>query len=169
MDPFLGEIRLMAFSYDTSDGWLRCDGRFLLIREYQALYSLLGTRYGGDGTTTFAIPDLRGRVALSADWEDYDLGAKGGLEYVTLTSATIPPHSHAFLAADEPADKASVGKKATRLLASSSGAVFGTADNLVAMNAQTSTFGGSQGHNNMQPSLVLAYCIASRGLYPPRP
>lgn len=168
MDPFLGEIRLMAFKFDTADGWLLCDGRLLPIMQYQALYSLLGTRYGGDGSTNFAIPDLRGRVALNIDWDLYDLGEKGGQEYVTLNIATTPPHTHAFVATDEPADRVAVGTKANRMLASSSGAVFGDAHNLVTMNGTTSTFGGSQGHNNMQPSQVLAYCIASRGLYPPR-
>lgn len=169
MDPFLGEIRLMAFDYDTADGWLLCDGRLLPISENMALYSLLGRRYGGDGTTNFAIPDLRGRVAMHADWELYQLGDKGGLEHVTLTSATMPPHTHDFVATSEDADRSSVGKKATRMLANAAGAVFGTAAGMVAMDGTTSSFGGSQSHSNMQPSQVVAYCIATRGIYPVRP
>lgn len=168
MDPFIGEIRLMAFNFDTTDGWLLCDGRLLEVSEYQALFALLGTRYGGDGTTNFAIPDLRGRVAMHTDYQACPLGYKGGTEWVTLTTDTMPPHTHTFAAANEPADRVAVGPKANRLLASSDGDVYGPALSVVAMNDATSSFGGSQSHQNMQPSQVIAYCIATEGIFPPR-
>lgn len=168
MDPFIGEIRLMAFNFDTTDGWLLCDGRLLEVSKYQALFALLGTRYGGDGTTNFAIPDLRGRVAMHTDSQSNPLGYQGGKEWVTLTTDTMPPHTHTFAATSEPADKASIGKKATRMLALAAGDVYGSTADMVAMDATTSSFGGAQSHSNMQPSQVLAYCIASKGIFPPR-
>lgn len=167
MEPFLGEIRLMGFAFDTAEGWLLCDGRILQIRQYSALFSLLSNRFGGDGTTTFAIPDLRGRVGVHFNGT-YQLGTNGGKETVTLTSNEVPPHTHTLNGTSENADKPGVGTSAARLLGVSTATLYGAAANMVAMNDATSGSGSSQSHDNMQPSQVVAYCIASVGLYPPR-
>lgn len=170
MDCYLGEIRLAAWAFDTSDGWMLCDGRQLQISRYQALYSLLGIAYGGDGKTYFNIPDLRGRTPVSIDGtQAYKMGASGGSETVTLTSTTIPAHTHTFQGTSETADKPAVGTGANRLLGVSTASLYGAAANIVAMNDATSEAGSSQAHNNMQPSLVVGYYIATMGMYPIRP
>jgi len=168
MEPFVGEVRLMGFAYDTQDGWLLCDGRILQVTRYQALFSLLGNKFGGDGRTTFGIPDLRGRVAVNNN-STYALGATGGAENVALTSTTIPAHTHAINATSETADKAGVGTASTRLLGTTTASLYGSATNMVAMNDALSTAGGAASHSNMQPSQVVAYYIATMGLYPQRP
>jgi microcystin-dependent protein len=170
MDCYLGEIRLAAWAFDTSDGWMLCDGRQLPIQRYQALYSLLGAAYGGDGRTYFNIPDLRGRTPVNSNGTDaYKVGASGGTETVTLTPATAPIHAHLFMGTSQNADKPAIGASANRLLGASTVNLYGTAANMVAMNDATSNAGGSQAHNNIQPSLVAGYYIATTGVYPMRP
>jgi len=172
MEPFLGEIRLMGFAYDTQDGWLLCDGRILLIQKYQALYALIGTQFGGDGKTNFNLPDLRGRVGVNLNATGtYKVGATGGAETVALATDLhdMPAHTHAFMGTSENADKPAVGAGANRLLGVTTATLYGAAAKMVAMNDATSSYGSSKVHNNMQPSLVVAYCIASQGLWPSRP
>jgi microcystin-dependent protein len=171
MDCYLGEIRLAAWAFDTAEGWMLCDGRQLPIQQYSALYSLLSIQFGGDGKTYFNIPDLRGRTPVSTDGtQAYKVGASGGAETVTLTSTTIPAHTHAFLGTSETADKPMVGTGANRLLGASTASLYGsTAANMVVMDDATSDAGSSQPHNNMQPSQVVGYYIATMGMYPIRP
>jgi len=171
MDCYIGEIRLAAWAFDTGEGWMLCDGRQLPIQQYAALYSLLSTAYGGDGKTYFNIPNLMGRTPVCSNATDaYKVGASGGTETVTLTSTTVPAHTHTFKGTSETADKPAVGAGANRLLGASTASLYGaaTAANLVAMDDATSESGSSQAHNNMQPSQVMGYYIATMGMYPIR-
>ncbi len=167
MEPFVGEIRMMGFVKEIY-GWLPCDGRTLQTKDYPALYSLLGSRYGGDGKTTFCLPDLRGRTPMHF-YGVYSVGAKVGTETVALATANTPPHSHGFTATTESADKPGVGTGSNRLLASSTVNLYGGPVHMVAMDDDLDPVGdGITGHDNMQPSVVTAYYIASLGLYPQR-
>ncbi|MDQ1830014.1 phage tail protein [Massilia scottii] len=165
-EPFLAEIRMMSFNFPPK-GWALCNGQFLPINQNQALFALLGTSYGGNGQTTFALPDLRGRVPVHSGPLTGPPGAAGGREAVTLTQAEIPAHTHALhattaLATSGAPAGALLGKKG-RLGRD----VFAAPANLVALNpdAVTST-GGSQPHNNMQPYLTINFAIALQGIFP---
>ena len=175
-DPFLGEIRLFAFGI-VPQGWAVCDGRQLQINQNNALYSLLSTYFGGDGKTYFNIPDLRGRVPVHNTLDgnpDTKQGVTAGIEGVTLTSKNVPLHTHTFVVQNK---TATVGTPAGNLLAKgqagantlpfyspyTSGMSTKTMD--VSMIGGT---GGNGAHENRQPSLVLNYCIALTGIYPPR-
>lgn len=169
-EPFLGEIRVMGFNFPPR-GWALCDGQILPIAQYQALYSLLGTTYGGDGRTTFALPDLRGRAPLfsgqSTGGAYHGLGQRGGEEVHTLNGQEMPQHSHGLFASPTQADTL---LPAGNLLGASAGAaVYDSASNIQPMNAAAvSATGGSQAHENMQPYLVLNFCIALTGIFPSR-
>jgi microcystin-dependent protein len=170
-DPFLGEIRLFPYDF-TPAGWAPCDGRLIPIAVNSALFSLLGDLYGGDGKTTFALPDLRGRVAVSSGQgpglRDQQLGSAGGEEQVTLTSETIPAHSHAVVVNSAKGQSASPKGKVPGH--SSGGAVYANVSDGAQMKHTTiATTGGDQAHNNLQPYLALNYCIALEGVYPSRP
>lgn len=163
-EPFLAEIRLVGFNF-APRGWAFCDGQILPINQNQSLYSLLGTTYGGDGRTSFALPDLRGRTPIHRD-DGHSLGQKSGAETVTLTAAEIAAHTHTV--------KASTGV-ANQAVAT--GRILGSADiyrdpeaaNMTALRSGTVTnAGGGQAHNNMQPYLAVNFCIALRGLFPSR-
>lgn len=168
--PFLGEIRIMGFNFPPR-GWALCDGQLLPISQNQALFSLLGTTYGGDGRTTFALPDLRGRVPLSfgqsSSGVGYTLGQRAGEQAHTLTAQEMPPHSHGLFASPT---QANTPLPAGNLLGTSAGAdVYDAANNTQPMNAAAvSAAGGSQAHENMQPFLVLNFCIALVGIFPSR-
>ena len=166
--PFLGEVRVFAGSFAPA-GWVLCNGQLLSIPANTALYSLLGTAYGGDGVTTFAVPDLRGRAPLHAGQgpglSNYVRGQIGGAETVTLTTASLPSHTHpaggstANGAADTPA-----GGVPAR--APSAIPLYGaSADTNLAPGAVASA-GGGQAHNNMQPFLALNFIIATAGIFP---
>nr|WP_319573285.1 tail fiber protein [uncultured Draconibacterium sp.] len=173
-DTFLGEIRPFAFDF-CPKGWSYCDGTLLLIQENPALYSLLGTNYGGNGTTTFALPDLRSRTPIcsgESGMQDFSLGTAAGLETVKLTAAEMPAHSHGMTADNS----LGVGPFAGRILAiPSGGAVHFNIYNAdlsspVSLNAATiGMAGGDEAHPNMPPFLTTNYCIAVTGEYPPRP
>jgi microcystin-dependent protein len=180
MEPFLGEIRLFPWGF-TPSGWLPCDGRQMLLQQNAALYSLLGIQYGGDGKTTFNLPDLRGRVpmhkGLGRDNMMYTQGQAGGSETVTLTAANLPQHTHVVLSdATGNATTAAVLPTAN-VPAVPVNAKVSTLPNLYApvgsptqpldASAVQAT-GGNAPHENRQPYLVLNYCIAVQGLYPPR-
>jgi microcystin-dependent protein len=164
MDPFIGEIRLVAFTF-APRGWAICDGRLLPINQNQALFALLGTTYGGDGRTTFALPDLRGRVPIGAGepptGSTYPLGATGGQEAVALTTGQLPEHGHAVHASSAAGTK----RSPTRSYPAGGGAY--AADHNVRMKAaMIGPTGDGQAHENRQPYLGLNYVIALQGIFP---
>lgn len=177
-DFFLGELRIFPYSKIPS-GWAACDGSLLQIKANAALFSLIGKTYGGDGVTTFGLPDLRGRTPvafgqLPSQSLTLLVGANGGTETVPLTQAQTPPHVHQVAAVSTagtqiyPAGNyiAAVGNPAPL----STRAYYGVPGTLVAQAASTvSVTGASVGHNNMQPFLALSICIALTGFFPPRP
>jgi microcystin-dependent protein len=163
--PFIGEIDLFPFNF-APKGWALCDGQLLPISQNTALFSLLGTTYGGDGKTTFALPDLQGMVAMGADQGPglsvRDLGETGGTEMVTLAPNEMPSHVHT-LSCD--VDQATSASPATALPATSETDLYHSA---ATTNQPLTAAGGSQPHQNMQPYLTLNYCIALQGVFPPR-
>ncbi len=164
-EPFLAEIRIVGFNF-APRGWAFCDGQILPINQNQSLYSLLGTTYGGDGRTSFALPDLRGRTPIHVG-DGYKLGNKGGVETVTLTDAQIAAHTHAAKASSTAGDETT---PTGRVLAAVTDA-YGdpAASGMTALRSGTVTnTGGGQAHNNMQPYTTLAFCIALKGLFPSR-
>ena len=170
-DPFMSEIRIFSFNF-APKGWALCNGQLLPINQNQALFSLLGTTYGGNGQTNFALPDLRSRVPFHFDGSGFVLGQVGGEENHTLTIAEIPTHTHTLT----PALNALVGanNNATQLnpvgnfWANSGKAVYTTAAANGAMGAATVSSTGAQPHNNMSPFLTLNFCIALLGIFPSR-
>lgn len=165
-EPFLGEIRMVGFNF-APRGWAFCDGQILPINQNQSLYSLLGTTYGGDGRTSFALPDLRSRTPIHMG-EGHQLGQKGGAETVTLTAAEIAAHSHTAVAQNEPTD---FSRPEGNMLAEPPNniAIYRPPQNLGAMRSGTlADAGGGQAHDNMQPYTTLSFTIALRGLFPSR-
>lgn len=164
-EPFLGEIRIMGFTF-APRGWALCDGQILPINQNQSLYSLLGTTYGGDGRTTFALPDLRGRAPIFTG-NGHSLGQRSGEETHTLMANEMPAHTHAMQASPTAAD---TPLPAGNMLATVAAAdIYNPANNLQAMSGASVTHvGGSQAHENMQPFLTLNFCIALQGLFPSR-
>ncbi|HEX8191835.1 MAG TPA: tail fiber protein [Allosphingosinicella sp.] len=169
-EPFLSEIRMMSFNF-APKGWAQCNGQFLPINQNQALFSLLGTTYGGDGRTTFALPDLRGRVPIH-EGSGHTLGEKAGTESVTISQAQMPQHIH-FLQGSSA--NATTPLPTGGVLARGTTAVGGNpinyytsnVSNVVTMNpASVTNVGGSQPHNNMMPYLTICFCIALQGIFP---
>lgn len=160
--PFLGEIKIVSFGY-APQGWAFCNGQFLPINQNQALFSLLGTMYGGNGQTTFALPDLRGRVAMHTDFNDYIQGQIGGSASHTLTTSELPAHSH--MVSGMPDAGTTNNPSGVRLAVQNN--VYAPAANLVGLAPSTvSSVGGSQAHENRQPFLGLQFCIALTGIFP---
>ena len=165
-EPFLSEIRIMSFQF-APKGWALCNGQLLPINQNQALFSLLGTTFGGDGRVNFALPDLRGRVPIHVG-SGHTLGERGGEQAHTLSIAELTTHTHVLNASSTAGDKALPNTGAPgNVLAASPQQVYATPQNLAAMNpgSVTST-GGSQAHLNMQPFLTLSFCIALQGIFP---
>ncbi len=161
-EPFLSEIRIMSFGY-APRGWAMCNGQFLPINQNQALFSLLGTTFGGNGQTTFALPDLRGNVPIHVG-SGFTLGQKGGEQAHTVTMSEMPLHTHVDQAASI---DGTVVIPTGNLLARSASQLYAPPNNLTPMSAPTvSNVGGSQAHLNMQPFLVLNFCIALQGIFP---
>ena len=170
-EPFLAEIRIFGFNF-APRGWAFCDGQILPINQNQSLYSLLGTTYGGDGRTSFGLPELRGRTPIhvgnSIGGQTHSLGQKSGAESISLTAAEMPQHKHTVKGSSSttttPLATGNVWSRAAQnQYAPSAGA------NNVNMGAATlSNAGGGQAHNNMQPSLSLNFGIALQGLFPSR-
>jgi microcystin-dependent protein len=165
-EPYLSEIRLVSFSFPPR-GWAFCNGQLLPINQNQALFSLLGTTYGGDGRITFALPDLRARTPIHMGG-GFTLGERAGEASHTLTIGELPEHVHAVNATTAAATTGTPGNGV--MLATSNGANgYQSPQNLVAMDPTSSSIvGGSQPHENQQPYLVLAFCIALQGIYPSR-
>ena len=164
-EPFLAEIRMVGFNF-APRGWAFCDGQILPINQNQSLYSLLGTTYGGDGRTSFALPDLRSRTPLHVN-SSHPQGKKSGVETVTLTAAETAAHTHTAKATNVPA---STRRPTGDLLANHVGLYRAPeAANSIAIRSGTITnAGGGQAHNNMQPFITLNFCIALQGLFPSR-
>lgn len=171
-DPFVAEIRMFPFNF-APKGWAWCDGQIMPISQNTALFALLGTTYGGDGKSTFALPDLQGSAPMHPGQGQglslRDLGEIGGSETVTLLQSEIPVHTHTLRGAAVPAD-INAPQPATVLGVSGGGKAFGPAANLGNMAFQAlAQAGGSLPHNNMQPYLTVYFCIALQGVFPPRP
>lgn len=161
-EPFLAEIRIMSFNF-APKGWAMCDGQFLLINQNQALFSLLGTTYGGNGQTTFALPDSRSRVPIHVG-NGHTLGELGGEQAHTLTLSELPTHVHTASASSSTGNAV---LPANNVLASPLNLSYRPGGNLVTLAPGTiSNTGGSQAHLNMQPFLTLTFCIALQGIFP---
>lgn len=171
---YVGEIRLFAFNQYAPANFLPCDGRTVRVSDYQALFSLIGTTYGGDGVSSFNLPDLRGRAPVNygqmMGGSSYVLAQKAGAEQVALTSATVPPHSHTVsvtkvgavdMVPNQVNAPGDVGANFYYCNEAQAGSTVQTTDKTVAWDG-----GANQPHPNIQPSLVLAYAIAVQGLYP---
>ncbi|HMB92054.1 MAG TPA: tail fiber protein [Rhodothermales bacterium] len=169
-EPFLAEVRMVGFNF-APRGWALCDGQILPINQNQSLYSLLGTTYGGDGRTTFALPDLRGRVPIhvgrSNGGDEHRLGQKSGEETHTLAVNEMPQHKH--LAQASPTNADTPIPAAGNVLARNLSEAYVAPANLSPMRSGTITnVGGGQAHENMQPYLAVNFCIALQGLFPSR-
>ena len=177
-DPFVAEVRIFPFNFAPT-GWAQCNGQLMPISQNTALFSLLGTTYGGDGKSTFALPNMQGNAAMHAGYgpglSNHDLGEMGGSETVTLLESEIPLHNHNHFASDADATSAApAGELAAKGMWDSGtaagvlGAYSALAPNAVMHPQSLSIAGGSLPHNDMQPYLTLNFCIALQGVFPPR-
>jgi microcystin-dependent protein len=170
-DPFVAEIRIFPFFF-APKGWAFCDGQLLPLSQNTALFSLLGTTYGGDGKSNFALPDLQGRAPMHPGQGPglslHDLGETGGSETVSLLESEIPSHSHLLRAyGSDPGDH--FNPTGTSLSRSNNGQAWGAAAALTNFSdSAIAPAGGDQPHNNMQPYLTLNFCLAMQGVFPPR-
>jgi len=168
-EPFVGEIRMFAGNF-APRGWAFCDGQLLAVSQNDALFSLLGTIYGGDGRTTFGLPDLRGRIPIHAGTgpglSPRRLGAEGGAEKVTLTVNQLPSHTHAWQASR---DLASTRDTPNALLGQSVPDIYTSRAASIELNSATvGGVGGSRSHTNLMPFLCVHFIIALVGIYPSR-
>jgi microcystin-dependent protein len=169
-DPFVAEIRIFPFNFAPT-GWAFCDGQLMPLSQNTALFSLLGTTYGGNGKSTFALPDLQGRAPMQPGQGPglslRDLGEQGGVDTVTLLTTEIPLHTHNLLASSETGeDRPPAGKSFAR---STGGNLYGNPASPTPMAFEMIPIaGGSLPHNNLQPYLTLHFCIALQGVFPPR-
>lgn len=172
-DPFVAEIRIFPFNF-APKGWAWCNGQLLPLSQNTALFSLLGTTYGGDGRSNFALPDLEGRAPMHPGQGPglslHDLGESGGSETVTLLESEIPAHSHALNAQVPPGDtNLPAGNTPARGTSGALPYLPPAGAPLVVMSPQSLTpAGGDQPHNNLMPYLTLNFCIALQGVFPPR-
>ncbi len=169
-EPFIGEIRLFAFLY-APRYWADCDGQLLPVDQHTSLFSLLGTTYGGNGRTDFALPDLRGRVPIhegqGVGSPLYRQGQTGGYPEVSLTADQVPPHTHPLRGKNDTPNELALGGHS---LANGARALYSdqAPDTQLHPDSVGPSSGGGQPHYNMQPYLTLRFCIALEGLYPPR-
>lgn len=163
-EPFLSEIKLVSFNFPPK-GWALCNGQLLPINQNQALFALLGTTYGGNGQTTFALPNLRGRVPTHVG-NGHTLGEAAGSTSVTVNIQQLPTHTHLVQASNNPAD---LDDPTGNVLGQAGANVYAAFQSAAAMGPQMVTnVGGSQPHNNMMPYLVLNFIIALQGIFPSR-
>ena len=161
-EPFLSEIRIVSFSF-APKGWAQCNGQLLPINQNQALFSLLGTSFGGDGRVNFALPDLRSRVPIHVG-SGHTLGERGGEQAHTLSIGELPTHVHSVNASTSTQDTI---VPTNNYFASTTPSEFYTGSPAIPMNSnKVSTIGGNQAHLNMQPFLTLNFCIALQGIFP---
>jgi microcystin-dependent protein len=162
-DPYVGEIRMVGFDFPPVD-WAVCDGQLLPIAQYESLFQLIGTTYGGDGETTFALPDLRGRVAVHRG-SGTVLAEVGGAEAVTVGASQVPAHAHELRATSAPA---TLDAPAASLPAVPELALYGASGPTAAMSPQmvSPSAGGGQPHDNVQPSLAVNFVICVVGIFP---
>jgi microcystin-dependent protein len=173
-EPFLAEVRIFGFNF-APRGWAFCNGQILPINQNQSLYSLLGTTYGGDGRTSFALPDLRGRtpihVGASPGGSNHTLGSKGGQENQALTVAELPTHTHGMIGTSATANAPGPGNNLLAQTSTGVAEIYSSGPSALNQQANSGAIGnqgGGQGHENMQPYITLTYCIALQGLFPSR-
>lgn len=171
-DPFVAEIRIFPFNF-APRGWAWCDGQLLPLSQNTALFSLLGTTYGGNGKSNFALPDLQGRSPMHPGQGPglslHDLGETGGSETVTLLESEIPSHSHQFNVSGAPADAQQPTSHSPARITGAQPYATPAGASLVQMAPESvAPAGGDQPHNNMQPYLTFYFCIALQGVFPPR-
>ncbi len=169
-EPFLAEVRIVGFNF-APRGWALCDGQILPINQNQSLYSLLGTTYGGDGRTSFALPDLRGRTPIhvgSSNGTSHTLGQKSGEENHTLSAGEMPQHNHTVQGSTASATQTNADGRVLGTVAANVYNNVASSPAVAMTNANSSAVGGGQAHNNMQPCLALNFCIALQGLFPSR-
>lgn len=164
MEPYLGEIRMVAFSF-APRGWAFCNGQVLPINQNQALFSILGTTYGGDGRTTFALPDLRSRAPIHVG--NAPLGGSNGEERHTLSSAEMPAHTHQAIA-NADANSATLTSPAGNVWANGGQAAYASGGNGSMASTAIGPSGDGQAHDNMSPYLVVNFIIAIQGVFPSR-
>jgi microcystin-dependent protein len=164
-EPFLSEIRIFSFAF-APKGWALCNGQLLPINQNQALFSLLGTTFGGDGRVNFALPDLQGEVPIHVG-DGHTLGEKGGEQAHTLSVAEMPDHPHSVNATTVIATTNTPGNTLLTAQSTAANLYASAASGQVAMSpAMVASVGGSQAHLNMQPFLTLNFCIALQGIFP---
>lgn len=170
-DPFVAEIRIFPFNF-APKGWAWCDGQLLPLSQNTALFSLLGTTYGGNGKSNFALPDLQGRAPMQPGQGPglslHDLGETGGSETVSLLESEIPAHSHTLRANVVDLADTNVVSASASFALSSGGALYQAAPNANAADQALTPGGGDQPHNNLQPYLTFYFAIALQGVFPPR-
>jgi microcystin-dependent protein len=170
-EPFLSEIKIVSFNFPPK-GWALCNGQFLPINQNQALFALLGTTYGGNGQTTFALPNLRGQVPIHMG-NGHTLGEAAGSTSVTINIQQLPTHLHLGMASATQADQATLlnpnNNNSPNILAAVTGAQYVAPQSLTTLEPSSVTsVGGNQPHNNMMPYLVLNFIIALQGIFPSR-
>ena len=171
MNPFVAEIRIFPFNF-APKGWAFCDGQILPLSENTALFSLLGTTYGGDGKSNFALPNLQNSAPLQQGQGPglslYDLGEQSGSEYITLLTSEMPSHTHTISGDATPLNAKQVSPSGNVPGAPPGLTLYAATTNTTMNPSMLSVAGGSQPHNNMMPFLTLNFCIALQGVFPPR-
>ena len=163
--PYVGEIRMFAGNFAPA-GWAFCEGQQLPISENETLFQLIGTTYGGDGESTFALPNLRGQVPIH-EGDGHTLGERAGSSAVTITQQTMPQHIHGLQASTSTGDTSFPSSPSGNVLAATNSPIYSGPNSLTTLSpASVTNVGGSQAHNNMMPYLVLNFCIALQGIFP---
>jgi microcystin-dependent protein len=163
--PYVGEIRMFGGNFAPA-GWMFCEGQLLPISEYETLFNLIGTTYGGDGQSTFALPDLRGRLPMHQG-NGFTMAETGGAEEVTISVNTMPSHTHAFLGSNNTANSNSPTNQTPALTQAATITAYGTDGPFVSLlPAAVSSVGGSQPHTNFQPYLCVDFIISLFGIFP---